>query len=235
MSRPAKATDLSLGNIQLLGTFLLAVVFFAAAVIGGFLAGYRRGFVDQAFDSPGGNLPFLKKLAGAPTPAAPAQKGGANPAAPPSRPASRSAPQAAQADTPNHPAPSGELSATIAQSLHIQVSAGPDLEGARTLAGELAAKGYPAAVYSGDADGLHRVILGPYYNRAAANDAHDQLKADGIPSLIRFPWRAAPAPSNPAGNGSPINRSRTTDQPITAPSPAPRSPTPLPRPDKPAA
>lgn len=217
MSRTTKAADLSLGNIQLLGTFLLAVVFFAAAVIGGFLAGYRRGFVDQASDSPAGDLPFLEKLVGAPPPAAPPQTTAAIPAVPPSQPASQSAPHPAPADTASHPAPSDQLSANIVRSLHIQVSAGPNLQGARALAGELAARGYPAVVYSGDADGLHRVILGPFHSRSSANDAHDQLKANGISSLIRFPSSAAPGSLK-------SSRHRITDQPITDRRPITRTP-----------
>ena len=64
MSRTAKANDLSLGSISLLGTFLVAVIFFGAAVVGGFLAGYQRGFVDQTFGSSAAALHLISTILG---------------------------------------------------------------------------------------------------------------------------------------------------------------------------
>lgn len=101
-----------------------------------------------------------------------------NTAAPAARP-----PAAAPASSP--PAKSGSKADTIANSTHVQVAAVRVQGDAAMLAGKLTAKGYPAVVYSGGTDGLHRVILGPYSGRDEAKAAQDKLKADGLDSLIR--------------------------------------------------
>ena len=186
MSRTAKPANLTLGNVQLLGGFLIAVVFFGAAVAGGFLAGYRRGFIDRAFELPAAKLPLLGAVVSAPPTAERPQAQAATPVEPILRPGGNAAPQATPADPPDRPDPLNAVPVLLSKPLHVQVSAGPDLQGAEALAGQLAARGYPAAVDSEVAEGRHRVVLGPYYNRAAANDVHDRLKADGIDSLILF-------------------------------------------------
>jgi cell division protein FtsN len=80
---------------------------------------------------------------------------------------------------------SGSKADSIANGTHLQVAAVRVQADAEMLAGKLAAKGYPAVVYSGGADGLHRVILGPYSGGDAAKAAQAKLKADGLDSLIR--------------------------------------------------
>ena len=186
MSRTAKPANLTFSSVQLLGGFLTAVVFFGAAVAGGFLAGYRRGFIDHAFDLPAAKLPLLGAVVSAPPPAERPQTQAATPAEPILPPGGNAALQAAPADPPARPNPLYAVPVLLSKPLHVQVSTGRDLQGAEALASRLAARGYPAAVDSEAAEGRVRVVLGPYYNRAAANDAHDRLKADGIDSLILF-------------------------------------------------
>lgn len=86
---------------------------------------------------------------------------------------------------PTAAATAGSKADTIANSTHVQVAAVRVEGDAAMLAGKLTAKGYPAAVYSGGSDGLHRVILGPYSGRDDAKAAQAKLKADGLDSLIR--------------------------------------------------
>lgn len=74
---------------------------------------------------------------------------------------------------------------SIANGTHVQVAAVRVRGDAQMLAGKLAAKGYPAVVYSGGSDRLHRVILGPFRGRDDAKAAQEKLKGDGLESLIR--------------------------------------------------
>ena len=92
-------------------------------------------------------------------------------------------PAAAPASAPA--AKSSSKADSIANSTHVQVAAVRVQGDAAMLAGKLAAKGYPAVVYSGGTDSLHRVILGPYSGRDEAKAAQTKLKADGLDSLIR--------------------------------------------------
>jgi cell division protein FtsN len=94
-------------------------------------------------------------------------------------------PAAAAPAPPTAAAKSGSKADTIANSTHVQVAAVRVAGDAAMLAGKLTAKGYPAVVYSGGSDGLHRVILGPYSGRDDAKAAQAKLKADGLDSLIR--------------------------------------------------
>lgn len=104
----------------------------------------------------------------------------ATPAAASDRP-----PAAEPPPTPAPAAQSGSRADSIANSTHVQVAAVRVQGDAAMLAGKLTAKGYPAVVYSGGSDGLHRVILGPYSGRDDAKAVQAKLKADGLDSLIR--------------------------------------------------
>lgn len=194
MSTRRRPSESPVSTIQLLGMFFVSLVFFAAAVIGGFLAGYQRGMIDHASGGPPDAVPLLEMLIGGPPAVAEASETATEPLEPTEQPAKQSPAPAPQQSpvpasqppaqiAPTRPAVSPD---TVAHSTHLQVSAGPQLRGAQRLARELAAKGYPAVVYSGGSDGLHRVILGPYDGRPAARAIQSKLKADGRDSLIRI-------------------------------------------------
>jgi len=107
----------------------------------------------------------------------------------PTKTTARTAAPATRSATPapatRAPATSASKADAIANSTHVQVAAVRVQGDAQMLAAKLAAKGYPAVVYSGGSDGLHRVILGPYADRDAAKAAQAKLKADGLDSLLR--------------------------------------------------
>ena len=186
MSTRRRSSESPVSIVQLLGLFAVSLIFFAAAVIGGFLAGYQRGIIAQAFGSPPEPVPLIESLLGGPPVAVQASETAPTTDAPPELTALQPSSPAAPELTPEVVTRPNATPDAAARSTHLQVAAGRDLKGAQRLARELAAKGYAAVVYSGGNDGLHRVIVGPYDGRSAAKAIQTKLKADGHNSLIRI-------------------------------------------------
>ena len=145
----------------------------------------------------------------------PAEEEASEPAAPPVRaepkesprvveapPAAKPAPaasapaqqkQAVQAATPAPrptapPAPrSAARSTAAAVGYNVQVSAVRVAADANNVAGNLKGKGYPAHIEADRGDGWHRILVGPFASREAAEEYRKRLTADGFNTILRAP------------------------------------------------
>ena len=117
----------------------------------------------------------------APTPAPPpAQKKAAAAPAAPATPALRPT----EAPKPRPAAPSA---ATAASGYNVQVSAVRVAADANNVAGNLRQKGYPAHIEADRGDGWHRVLVGPFASREAAEESRKRLTTDGFNTILRAP------------------------------------------------
>ncbi|MDA0205334.1 MAG: SPOR domain-containing protein [Acidobacteria bacterium] len=118
----------------------------------------------------------------APTPAPPPaqQKAAATAAAPTPRPA-----------TPPTPRPAGQAasgqSTASAAGYNVQVSAVRVAADANSVASNLRGKGYPAHIEADRGDGWHRVLVGPFASREAAEESRKRLTTEGFNTLLRAP------------------------------------------------
>jgi len=171
-----------LSNRQLLSLFFVVVVFFAAFFSVGYVVGFGHGE---------GSRP-APELAEAPPPAPaqeevrlpdsllmPAKEEAPEPAAAPATPAPRPT-------TP--PAPRPAVAGTAAASgYNVQVSAVRVAADASNVASNLRGKGYPAHIEADRGDGWHRVLVGPFASREAAEESRKRLTTDGFSTLLRAP------------------------------------------------
>ena len=118
------------------------------------------------------------KPAPAPTPP-PAQKKAAAPAAQPSTPAPRPT-------APPTPRPAAQSTAKAA-GYNVQVLAVRVAADASNVAGNLRGKGYPAHIEGDRGDGWHRVLVGPFASREAAEESRKRLTTDGFNTILRAP------------------------------------------------
>jgi cell division septation protein DedD len=87
---------------------------------------------------------------------------------------------------PPTPRPAAPNSAAAA-GYNVQVSAVRVAADANNVAGNLRQKGYPAHVEPDHGDGWHRVLVGPFASREAAEESRKRLAADGFKPLLRAP------------------------------------------------
>ena len=106
----------------------------------------------------------------------PAQKKA--PAAPPT-----SAPPQTPPPTPRPAAPS----TAAATGYNVQVSALRVAADANNVVNNLRQKGYPAHVEADRGDGWHRVLVGPFASREAAQESRNRLTTDGFNTILRAP------------------------------------------------
>ena len=110
----------------------------------------------------------------APPPQRPAVKTAAAPATPQPRP------------TTPQPRPAARTAAA-ASGYNVQVLAVRVAADANNVAGNLKGKGYPAYIEADRGDGWHRVLVGPFASREAAEEYRKRLTADGFNTILRTP------------------------------------------------
>jgi len=106
----------------------------------------------------------------------PAVKAAAGPATPAPRPTA-----------PPTPRPAAPSAAAAAAGYNVQVSAVRVAADANNVAGNLRQKGYPAHIEADRGDGWHRVLVGPFASREAAQESLKRLTTDGFTPLLRAP------------------------------------------------
>lgn len=116
----------------------------------------------------------------APTPP-PAQKKAATATATPTP--SPTTPPAPRPATPRPATPN----TTAAVGYNVQVSAVRVAADANNVASNLRQKGYPAHIEADRGDGWHRVLVGPFASREAADESRKRLTADGFNTILRAP------------------------------------------------
>jgi cell division septation protein DedD len=78
-------------------------------------------------------------------------------------------------------------STAAAGGYNVQVSAVRVAADANNVADNLRQKGYPAHLEADRGDGWHRVVVGPFASREAAEEIRKRLTADGFNTLLRAP------------------------------------------------
>jgi cell division septation protein DedD len=109
---------------------------------------------------------------------------------PPQKPASATgaapvtpAPSPTTPPTPRPAAPS----TAAATGYNVQVSALRVAADANNVVNNLRQKGYPAHVEADRGDGWHRVLVGPFASREAAQESRNRLTTDGFNTILRAP------------------------------------------------
>jgi cell division septation protein DedD len=69
----------------------------------------------------------------------------------------------------------------------VQVSAVRVSGDALNVVANLKGKGYPAHIEADRGDGWHRVLVGPFASREAAEESRKRLTADGFNTILRAP------------------------------------------------
>lgn len=128
-------------------------------------------------ESPQITAPAAAKPTPTPTPP-PAQKKAEAPAA--------AAPPAPRPTTPPAPRPAAPSTATTS-GYNVQVSAVRVVADANNVANNLRQKGYPAHIEADRGDGWHRVLVGPFASREAAEESRKRLTTDGFNTILRAP------------------------------------------------
>jgi cell division septation protein DedD len=188
MSRNAEGEfELVLGNKQLLSLFFLVVVLFAVFFSLGYMVGRSVGPPLQAAQPPGpGSAPVTEPPPPRPGKALEEKAAGL--------PAAVEETQPARSDPPA-PAPKTELAATppesapalVSRQLHLQIAAVRLREDAEALVESMRKKGYRGMVNDEGADGLHRVLIGPFSSEREAQEMKAQLEKDGHKSILKRP------------------------------------------------
>lgn len=121
----------------------------------------------------------------APAPAAPPKRQEPAPASGASQARPPAAPTTAPAAPPT-PRPAAPRQGTRA-GFNVQVSAVRVAADAHNVVANLQQKGYPAHIEADRGDGWHRVLVGPFASREAAEDSRNRLKTDGFNTILRAP------------------------------------------------
>jgi cell division protein FtsN len=87
---------------------------------------------------------------------------------------------------PPAPRPAAPARAAAA-GYNVQVSAVRVAADAANVVANLQQKGYPAHVEADRGDGWHRVLVGPFASREAAEESRNRLTTDGFNTIIRAP------------------------------------------------
>lgn len=189
--------ELVLSNRQLLSLFFVVVVFFA----GFFSVGYFVGFGHAQGTRP------APELAEVPPPTVPEQQAAAEltpasgvtpreePLAPtPARISSAPPPPVAPPTTAAAEPVAAPRAAPIphpvtasTDAYNVQVSAVRVAGDAAILSGRLQERGYPVHVAAGSGDGWHRIMVGPFASREAAQESEARLRADGFETVLKAP------------------------------------------------
>ena len=201
--------ELVLGNKQILSAFFLIVVLFAVFFSLGYSLGYSSGQSEQETVS---EIKAVEQIQGrvrlpdtlleqAPAPETFRGEASERPATEPLGEDQGPSTSAGAAQKPQ-PFPARENSTTTprrattttavlgeaaVRGIHLQVAASRVRADARMMVEELQAKGYPVVLYDGAGDGWFRVLVGPFSDVEAAKPYQEQLKADGLDSILRKP------------------------------------------------
>ena len=199
--------ELVLSNRQLLSLFFVVVVFFAGFFSVGYFVGHGHAqgirptpeLAEAPQPAPSRAevpLPTVleQQAAAEPTPASvvtPREE----PLAPtPARTSSAPPPPVAPPITaPAEPvaapraAPIPRPATTTTDAYNVQVSAVRVAGDAAILSGRLRERGYPVHVAAGSGDGWHRIMVGPFASREAAQESEARLKADGFETVLKAP------------------------------------------------
>jgi cell division septation protein DedD len=201
--------ELVLSNRQLLSLFFVVVVFFAGFFSVGYFVGYGHAqgtsvapeFVEAPPPAPvREEVPVPSAVeepavvAQTPAPAPVVEKAAPRPA----RPTRQSAPPPAvipPTKTPTTvapaprtvPAPRPASATTNTNAYNVQVSAVRVADDAAILSNRLRERGYPTHVAAGTGDGWHRIMIGPFASKEAAQESQLRLKADGFDTVLKAP------------------------------------------------
>jgi cell division septation protein DedD len=135
---------------------------------------------EEPKESPRATEPAPVKPTPTPTPP-PAQKKAVAPAA-----AVTSTP-APRPTAPPTPRPAGQSAAAAASGYNVQVAAVRVAADANNVANNLRQKGYPVHIEADRGDGWHRVLVGPFASREAAQVSLQRLTSDGFKPMLRAP------------------------------------------------
>ncbi len=207
--------ELVLSNRQLLSLFFVVVVFFAAFFSVGYVVGFGHGEgsrpTPELAEAPP-PAPAQKEVRLPDSLLMPTEEARPEPASapvretpkesprtvetPPARPnPAPVAPPKKQAPAPattasTAPRPTGTPTprpATAGAGYNVQVSAVRVSADALNVVANLKQKGYPAHVEADRGDGWHRVLVGPFASREAAEESRKRLTTDGFNTILRAP------------------------------------------------
>lgn len=201
--------ELVLSNRQLLSLFFVVVVFFAGFFSVGYFVGYGHAqgtSVTPEMAAAPSPAPVREEVpvpraveeapvvAERPAPAAPVRREEPTPTPPVRRsaPPSPVAPpvSAPVATTPaplTTPLPRPATATSNTNAYNVQVSAVRVADDASILSRRLRDRGYPTHVAAGSGDGWHRIMVGPFASREAAQESQLRLKADGFDTVLKAP------------------------------------------------
>lgn len=201
--------ELVLSNRQLLSLFFVVVIFFAGFFSVGYFVGYGHAqgtrVAPEMVEAPSPapvreEVPVPRAVeepavvAERPAPAAPVRREKPKPTPPvqqsaPSLPVPRqvSAPVETKAAPRTAPVPRPATAAMNTNAYNVQVSAVRVADDATILSNRLRDRGYPTHVAAGAGDGWHRIMVGPFASREAAQESQLRLKADGFDTVLKSP------------------------------------------------
>jgi cell division protein FtsN len=201
--------ELVLSNRQLLSLFFVVVVFFAGFFSVGYFVGYGHAqgtsVAPEMVEAPPPapvreEVPVPRVVeepalvAEKPAPTAPVRREEPKPI-PPTRQSAPPPPVTRPASVPVEtaavpraaPVPRPATAASNTNAYNVQVSAVRVADDATILSNRLRERGYPTHVAAGAGDGWHRIMVGPFASREAAQESQLRLKADGFDTVLKAP------------------------------------------------